>query len=438
MKSQIIQQYNSPHQFEPLLPSPAKMGPLLERASDLARAAAVLGSSAMPAANLELRRLLRSMNSYYTNRIEGEHTRPSDIDRAIAADFSAEPDLARKQRLALAHIRTEEFCEEALHNSPNPDETVAQLYTPTLLKYLHHALFNHLPASDLTLGDGSLMVAGEFRTRGVAVGRHDAPSAASLPAFISRWGAVYGRVRRGEAAIVAAAAAHHRLAWVHPFLAGNGRVARLHTHLLMHAMGLSHGLWSPLRGFARSEERYKALLQAADTHRRDHLDGRGNLSQAALIDWINYSLDIFTDQVEFMAKMLGIPAMKGRIAAALNFDEQVQRSGIRIEALRPLHYLFAAESELSRADFKAMTTLGERIATQTITALCGEGFLVSDSAYGKLRFGIPPRALRFYFPALWPEAEQDAQVVAAEQRLAGPLRAVKLAPKPRRAKSLLL
>jgi Fic family protein len=438
MKSQIIQLYDSAHQFEPLLPSPAKMEPLLERASDLTRAATALGSSAMPTAHLELRALLRSMNSYYTNRIEGEHTRPSDIDRALLADFSSEPDLARKQRLALAHIRTEQFCEEALDSAAQPEETVAQLYTPVLLKYLHHELFCQLPAVDLTLGDGSLMVAGALRTRGVAVGRHEAPTSGSLPAFIARWGAVYGGVRRGEAAIVAAAAAHHRLAWMHPFLDGNGRVARLHTHLLMHAMGLSRGLWSPLRGFARSEERYKALLQAADQHRRGDLDGRGNLSQAALIDWITYSLDIFTDQANFMAKMLDIPAMKGRIAAALSFEEQTRRAGIRVEALRPLHYLFAAEFELSRADFKAMTTLGDRVATETIAALCREGFLVSDSPYGKLRFGIPPRALRFYFPALWPEAEQDAHAVAAEQRLARTTPAAKPAPKPRRRKGLSL
>jgi Fic family protein len=71
---------------------------------------------------------------------------------------------------------------------------------------------------------------------------------------------------------------------MHPFLDGNGRVARLYTHLLLYAWGLTNGLWSPLRGFARSEERYKALLQAADELRRGDLDGRCHLTQAGLID----------------------------------------------------------------------------------------------------------------------------------------------------------
>ena len=32
-----------------------------------------------------------------------------------------------------------------------------------------------------------------------------------------------------------------------------------------------------------------------------------------------------------------------------------------------------------------------------------------DTPQGKVRFGLPLHALRFYFPALWPEAEADAQ-----------------------------
>src|SRR5450755_3743838 len=109
-----IKRYDEAHQFDPLMPEQARIGPLLERASDLTRAATALGASAAPAANQELRVLLRSMNSYYTNRMEGEHARPSDIDKALKQDFSADDALARKQRLAVAHIRTEEVCEAEL------------------------------------------------------------------------------------------------------------------------------------------------------------------------------------------------------------------------------------------------------------------------------------------------------------------------------------
>ena len=418
MKPQIITQYDAAHPFEPLLPADSVLGHLLERASDLSRAATALGNTAGQTAQLELRKLLRSMNSYYTHRIEGEHTRPSDIERALQQDFSAQADLARKQRLAVAHIRTEAVCEADLdHRRAQGEEADAAarwLYTPEALTWLHAQLFDGLPATDLTLADGSQMVPGQFRQRAVAVGRHEAPTAASLPLFLARWAEVYGRARRGEASIVSLAAAHHRLAWTHPFLDGNGRVTRLHTHLVLHALGLTNGLWSPLRGFARTEARYKALLHAADEHRRGDLDGRGNLTQAGLVDWIHYTLDVCMDQVQFMAQQLQVSSMRDRIQAALTFEAATTRSGVREEALLPLHYLFATQAELGRADFKTMTGLGDRLATQLLTSLLRRGFLATDSAYGKVRFAIPRHALRFYFPALWPEAEQDGERLRAQ------------------------
>ena len=407
MKSKKIKQYDAPHLFEPLLPQEHRMGALLEKASDLIREAASLGASAAPGAAVQLRELLRSMNSYYTNRIEGEHTRPSDIERALLKDFSKESDVARRQRLAVSHIQTEITCERLIQVKLDSGETVVPwLYSTQALEWLHLQLFGGLTPEDLTLADGSLLTPGQVRTRGVAVGIHEAPNAKALPAFLSRWEEVYGHSRRGEASIVALAAAHHRLAWVHPFLDGNGRVARLHTHLALHAQGLTNGLWSPLRGFARSEEKYRGMLKAADEHRRGDLDGRGNLTEAGLIDWISYTLETCIDQVRFMRKLLDVGSMRERIQAALIFEES-KKTGVRKEAALALHYLFSTNSELGRAAFKQMTGLGERVATNLISSLLKNGYLATDSAYGALRFAIPRSALRFYFPDLWPEAEAD-------------------------------
>jgi hypothetical protein len=106
--------------------------------------------------------------------------------------------------------------------------------------------------------------------------------------------------------------------------------------------------------------------------------------------------------------------MRDRILAALAYEAAVVKSGVREEALMPLHYLFATQGELGRAEFKAMTGLGERVATSLISALLHRGFVATDSSYGSLRFAIPRHALRFYFPALWPEAEQDQVLLDGE------------------------
>jgi hypothetical protein len=66
-------------------------------------------------------------------------------------------------------------------------------------------------------------------------------------------------------------------------------------------------------------------------------------------------------------------------------------------------------AELERSEFKGMLGLGDRLATAQVAALVKRGLLVTDSPHGRLRFGVPQHALRFYFPHLWPEAEAGAQ-----------------------------
>lgn len=392
--------YSAPHQFEPLLPSDARMEPLLSKAHDLARAATLLTGTRVPP---ELRELLRSMNSYYTNRIEGQHTRPHQIDQALRQDFSKDAALAAKQRLALAHIEAEVALEQRYSG---PDGAQA-LYTAQAVQDVHRELFGHLPATDLLTAENEPIVAGQLRTREVQVGQHVAPAQASVPQFLDRWASFYGGVRRGEAALVAMAAAHQRLGWIHPFVDGNGRVMRLHTHTWLSAMGYTGGLWSPLRGFARSTERYYALLADADSLRRGDLDGRGNLSEQALVAWVDFVLEVCLDQVAFMSTLLNFEAMKSRIEACLVFEATVLKNGVRQESLSALHYLFLSGESLGRGDFKAMLGMSDRGATDALGALIKRGLLKSDSPQGKVRFGLPQHALRFLFPRLWPEAEAD-------------------------------
>lgn len=415
--------YDSPSQMEPLLPGEHRLGPVLERAHDLIRKADRLAAWC-PAGSLpNLRQTLRAMNSYYSNRIEGQHTLPHEIEQALHNDYAQDADKARRQRLALAHMATEAQLEANIETAATP-WTLAQVWSAQTVQDIHQDLFARLLPADLEMQiqvpsqgqaqvqlqsqsqlQSHILAPGAWRTQEVRVGQHVAPAAAAVPAFMARWSEVYGQTRRGEMQVVAMAAAHQRLAWIHPFADGNGRVARLHSHVVLCHMRLTHGLWSPLRGFARTHETYYQHLQAADEARAGDLDGRGNLSETALVNWIHYVIDICTDQVDFMSGLLAIDGMKNRMAACLAYEEKVVAQGVRSEALRGLHYLYAAQAELERADFKAMLGLGDRLATAQVSALLKRGLLQSDTPYGKLRLGVPMHALRFYFPQLWPEAE---------------------------------
>jgi Fic family protein len=410
----MVALFDDPIHLEPLLPRDVVADGVLGKAHDLRTEAARLAGACQGGVSRELAALLRSMNSYYSNKIEGEYTRPVDIARALASDFSRDEDQARLQRLALSHIRTEIWIQDM------PWATT-ELYSVQALTEIHAHLFGQLQAHDRIVRmhdkEGAVVEEieaqpGQLRTRPVAVKHHIAPDGRALDAMLVRWSDVYRSARRGEMQIVAAAAAHHRLTWIHPFLDGNGRTARLHTLAVLQSLGLTTGLWSPLRGLARSGERYSKMLANADMPRMGDMDGRGQRSEKMLLEWIDFFLDTCLDQVRFMGEMLNLQAMQKRLAALLAHEQHVGRRGLRMEALRPLHYLFATQGELPRGDFASMTGLGERTATTLIGHLLAAGLLRSDTPRGHVRFGIPMDGLRFLFPNLWPEAEADAASAA--------------------------
>ena len=400
---------NAPTALEPLLPSTPRADKLLEKAHDLRMEAARLSGAFPGGVSTEFVGLLQSMNAYYSNKIEGEHASPLQIAQALLGRFSHEAETARLQHLAVAHIQTERWIQES---SPLP----ADLYAAHTVRSIHSHLFSpwgHEDGGGLPPGAPSgtnkaTYSPGVLRTCDVVIGHHVAPGWQCLEALLQQWAKGYGTARPGEMQIVAAAAAHHRLLWMHPFVDGNGRVARLQTLAVMQSLDLAPGLWSPLRGLARSGGRYFQRLGDADQPGLDDLDAQGPLSERMLVAWIDFFLDVWLGEVRFMQRMLNQQEMLGRLSALLAYETQMGKRGLRMEALRPLHYLFVTQGSITRGDFARMTGLGERTATTLIGKLLGAGLLLSDSPRGVVRFGVPMDALRFLLPNLWPEAEAAA------------------------------
>lgn len=205
---------------------------------------------------------------------------------------------------------------------------------------------------------------------------------------------------------------HHRLLWVHPFPDGNGRAARLHTHLVLTALGLTHGLWSPLRGMARNQEAYCSRLNNANFPRRNDLDGRGSLSQKELVAFAAWLLDVCIDQAQFTRDLLSLNSLKERLQelllslSARPWAIGASNSLIKVEALEALHYT-AVFGPIERGRFMAMTGLPARTARRVLTSLLDFGVLEAETSRAKVNFAIPYKSLRFVFPRLWPEAEAD-------------------------------
>jgi Fic family protein len=75
--------------------------------AELAAASATLGQALHPRTASNLAALVRIMNSYYSNLIEGHNTRPKDIERALAGQFDADTQRRNGQLEAAAHVRVQ-------------------------------------------------------------------------------------------------------------------------------------------------------------------------------------------------------------------------------------------------------------------------------------------------------------------------------------------
>lgn len=388
--------YGAIHQFEPLLPTLTH--PELDAlAEDLSARALELKGLVHPATAAQIAELLRGLNSYYSNRIEGQHTHPREIERALHKDFDKAPDKARLQRLAIAHIDTQKEMESWLAADP-----ALSVYSPDFIARLHKSFYGKLPAKERTTKEGDEVVPGEWRKKDVDVGEHVAPIWKAVPDFLKRVEQVYSAEKGASRQLIALACAHHRLAWVHPFRDGNGRVMRLQSQAALIRQGAGSGLWAVSRGLARDVQAYYARLSDADQPRQGDLDGRGNLSEKGLAAFAKYFLETCLDQVKFMSELLQLKDLRPRMRAYLKLLAETE-SDIRPEAEPALYHVFLAGS-VKRGEFKQMTGLGARTADKVIAAMLKKELLVSDTPKGPVRVGLPLDALAFYFPRLYPEA----------------------------------
>ncbi|HVH46323.1 MAG TPA: Fic family protein [Labilithrix sp.] len=368
---------------------------------EVIRESAALGAMLHPVTRQALVELLHKMNSYYSNLIEGHNTHPTAIERALIRDYAAEPAKRALQEESVAHIQVQRRMEERLAAEPS-----LEICEPEFLCWLHREFYSRLPEEfhSVEQHDGArvLIVPGTLRTSGVRVGRHFAPLSDSLPSFLERFAKAYSPARFDDVdRILAAAASHHRLLWIHPFLDGNGRVTRLFTHAYLHRARIDgHGLWAATRGLARRREEYVAALADADEPRRGDLDGRGNLSERGLTDFCEFFLDTALDQIRFMREVLDLDGVQERV---LRFAELAAGRGeVRIEAGFLLRDV-VLRGEIARGEAARITGLGTRSAQALVAELVRKRLLVSETPKGPLRLGLPPSAVAYYFPRLYPE-----------------------------------
>jgi Fic family protein len=383
--------------MEPMMPR-TEATALDDLAFDLVARANHLAGQVQPGVREGIGDLVRSMNCYYSNLIEGHDTHPRDIDAALEEHYSDDAGKRSLQREARAHIEVQRL----IDCGHDPDES------PTSIKYiqwLHREFYQRLPEEMLWVensktGERMQIIPGEFRDGEVEVGRHVPPPANGLPRFLGRFEEVYDLDRLPKSkAIIAIAASHHRFLWIHPFFDGNGRVARLMAHAMMLRSEVGCSIWSVSRGLARNSVEYKSRLMEADSAREGDLDGRGALSAGALERFCEFFLSTAIDQVEFMEGILRPGELLRRMK--LYVDDEISANRLPPRSMSLLREAFIA-GELERGRAPEITGYQERRGREILSELLSRGLLVSQGPRAPVRLGFPLDVVERWFPQLYP------------------------------------
>jgi Fic family protein len=376
---------------------------LTDVVAELSAEAAALGRGLHPKTASNLADLVRIMNTYYSNLIEGHNTRPREIERALLGDLDQNPERRDLQLEAAAHVRVQANIDR-LAATGKLDEPASEDF----LRELHREFYRDAPESTLRIQGKTrsyLMTPGEWCSRPEednAVGQHLPPSSERVVEFMARFAQCYALAKLGKGArILAIPAAHHRFNYIHPFPDGNGRVSRLMSHAMGYSAGIdAHGLWSISRGLARglkSRKEYKQMMDRADTPRQGDLDGRGNLSQKALIEFTDWFLKVCLDQVTFMSALFEITTLSKRLKLLVD-----QRDSLKTEAAALLDAALT-RGEFERGAAASLTTLPERTARRILNDTVAAGLLGSSTPKGAVSLRFPDDALETLFPRLYPQ-----------------------------------
>lgn len=348
--------------------------------------------------------LVRVMNCYYSNLIEGHNTRPRDIERALTGEYDRDENRRNLQIEAAAHIRVQKEIDRQYGDQALPEPAA-----PDFIRWLHREFYRDAGEAMLKIeiaGRTFTMTPGEWRTlpeHDNVVGRHVPPASGQVAKFMARFEDAYQFTNLGKGSrILAMACAHHRFNYIHPFPDGNGRVSRLMSHAMALQAGIgASGLWSISRGLARginNRTEYRANMDHADTPRQGDYDGRGNLSEKALIDFVTWFLEVSLDQVTFMSGLFELDKLGARLKRYVDRSENLKPGAGHLlqEAL--------VRGEFVRGEAARITGVPERTARRILNSVIDEGLLASSSPKSPVSLRFPSHALELLFPRLYSES----------------------------------
>jgi Fic family protein len=139
-------------------------------------------------------------------------------------------------------------------------------------------------------------------------------------------------------------------------------------------------------------------MDATDAPRESDFDGRGNLSERALRDFVLWFLRVCIDEVQFMSGLFELTTLTQRLRYLAERHERLrpQTAELLVEA--------AVRGEFERGEASRITGAPERTARRLLNDAISAGLLGSDTPKGPVSLRFSHDSSDVLFPRLFTAA----------------------------------
>jgi len=363
---------------------------------ELAAASAGLRRCLPEAVSKAVAELIRTTEAHYSLRLAGGEIHPVRIAQVSGAGQGPGEDIRNLEFEARALVSVQAWMDESGTGGPAAS-------AQTLLG-VHARYYAQLPEVLRFIDDPAAQALvpippGALRRRDAPTvrPRHVSLSPGAVPRFLAFFESGYCGLGRSET-ILAVPAAYHRLSWIQPFPAANGRLNRLVTRAMLDEALESGGLWSLSRGLVRHADEVRRCLANCDLPSRQGRDGSEGLSEEALAEFTRVFLTACLEEVEFMTRLLHPDELRTRLRLWTN--ERISLGALHEKSGRVVEAILA-RGELPRAEVPGLLDVSARSASRIVSGLVEHRVVVSPTSRAPLRLGFPATLAGRWLPGLF-------------------------------------
>lgn len=254
-----------------------------------------LGGPVPPYIFFQIKDIFQILESLGSARIEGNHTTLAEFVEKIIENPNRQTKI-EKDREIFNIERAIDFIEKNVSSKTK--------ISRAFISEIHKILVDGLtpPPS----GEGS-KYPGEMRPKNVVITKsnHIPPEAIKVSDYFNELIAFINQPIESQYHLLAIAISHHRMAWIHPFDNGNGRLVRMFTYALLIKQGFqvkSGRILNPTAVFCMDRDKYYDMLALADSGEEEKT-----------LEWCLYVLEGLRTEIEKIDKLLNISYITNNI-----------------------------------------------------------------------------------------------------------------------------